>query len=72
MFKIEQVDLYLKGISLNNKLSETNAFIQNPIKDLSESEIEDFDNSIKNVIKELGIWKTDVLMFMNENKVDEK
>lgn len=69
---MEQIDLYLKGISLNNRLSETNANIQNPRKDFSESEIEDFDNSIKNVIKELGIWKTDVLMFMNENKVDEK
>lgn len=63
-------DLFEKGNELGSKLSMLKGYVQNEGMKYGCEEIDRFDLEVKEIIKEIGVWKTDVLMFMEENKND--
>lgn len=61
-------ELFEKGNDLGFKLGMLKGHVQNEGLAYDQESIESFDTEVKELIKEIGVWKTDVLFFMEENK----
>lgn len=50
------------------KLSSIEPYMQNDNLKYDDNDIDIFDIEVKTILKELGVWKTDMLMLMEDKK----
>lgn len=61
-------ELFEKGKELEYRLGMAKTYVQNEEMKYEKSTVERFDLEAKNIIKEIGVWKADVILFMEENE----
>lgn len=61
---MEAEELFNKGLEMQTNLQGIMGVVQNTGMVFSEDDREKFDYEVKELIKGLGIWKMDVLMYM--------
>lgn len=64
----EMKRLFDNGLKISSEYSQLLGFIQNSGVTYSVKDIDLFDEKVKNIVKEIGVWKTDVLFLMQELK----
>lgn len=62
-------ELFERGRELEYKLGSVKGYVQNEGVTYDDLAIKMFDLEVKNLIKALGVWKMDVQMFMEKNKI---
>lgn len=55
-----------KDIQLELSLIES--YMQNDNLKYDDNDMDNFDIEVKTILKELGVWKTDMLMLMEDKK----
>lgn len=64
----EMKRLFDNGLKISSEYYQLLGFIQNSGVTYSIKDIDLFDDKVKNIVKEIGVWKTDVLFLMQELK----